>query len=351
MTTWNIPDTDGWQFQLLGPQSKVGAGEQWYFRADGSINGDTGLLPDKNKISVTNQGAVDGKPVIGVGSGVVGNNVPNTPGKVNLIQSGGADWPSWVKPTIAGGAALLFLILCAFGTWCYSSRKRAQEDAEDLKLEQAKRAERERLAREPKKVFTDEEPVVDYADLTGPSKKQPLYEDDDSHVPHSPNDQPQMQPQQFGYPVAYPAPSQAGGYAPSVYSNNSGFTSVSTPAPLGGAYPPQQAQPQFYPGQYNQQQNVGPYAGSPPAMPFSPAPPPSARPGQFAPPQVQQPAVGTFAPAPYVAPYVAPGQQHEYSAQPAPSNQFTQGAFAQPPPRTQASRQQYQQQNAGRSYN
>ncbi|KAJ3245857.1 hypothetical protein HDU78_008447 [Chytriomyces hyalinus] len=351
MTSWNIPDSDGWQFELLGPQSKVGAGQQWYFRAEGSINGDTGLLPDKNKIAATNQGAVDGKPVVGAGSGVVGNNIPNTPGKVNLT-TGGADWPSWVKPTIAGGAALLFLILCAFGTWCYSSRKRAQEDAEDIKLEQAKREERERLAREPRKVFADEEPVIDYADLTAPSKKQTLYEDDD---PQSPNDQHQLQQQQqqqYGYPVAYPAPSQAGGYAPSVYSNNSGFSSVSTPLPLaGGAYPPQQAQPQFYPGQYNQQQqqNVGPYAGNPPAMPFSAAPPPSARPGQFAPSQVQQPAVGAFAPAPYVAPYVAPAQP-TYSPQPT-SNQFTQGAFAQPPPRTQASRQPHQQQSSGRSYN
>ncbi|KAI8620362.1 hypothetical protein BC830DRAFT_1164636 [Chytriomyces sp. MP71] len=127
------PPTDGtWTFQLLGPQQKVGAGEQWYLRTANSINGDPGLQPDKTKIVAANAGAVDGKPSVQVPlNGVLGGTTvkgdPN--GTLSAATASDANpQPAWKQPVMIGGSILGVILFFALASLLYTKLKKPDEE-------------------------------------------------------------------------------------------------------------------------------------------------------------------------------------------------------------------------------
>ncbi|KAJ3233110.1 hypothetical protein HDU81_002518 [Chytriomyces hyalinus] len=141
MDSWNTADTDGWQFKLIGPQGKVGAGDQWYFRSAGSINGVAGLLPDPKKIAAANEGAVSGKPStagndklehdpVGTStttSGVTPLASPSPSSTVGQTNSNSSA-PAWQKPVIIGGSILGVVFVFALVSFLYTKFKKSDDE-------------------------------------------------------------------------------------------------------------------------------------------------------------------------------------------------------------------------------
>ncbi|KAJ3075537.1 hypothetical protein HDU98_007783 [Podochytrium sp. JEL0797] len=143
-TAWKPPTDGGWSFQLLGPQTKVGAGAQWYLRAANSINGQQGLNPTAAQIKEMNQPAVQGNPkeagigVTGGGtagvSGNVGNHsvgvVPgvNTTGLVHASAISGDATPSWKVPTVIGAVIGVIIVVFAVGSFIYTKLKKPEKE-------------------------------------------------------------------------------------------------------------------------------------------------------------------------------------------------------------------------------
>ncbi|KAI8609069.1 hypothetical protein BC830DRAFT_884728 [Chytriomyces sp. MP71] len=158
MATWQAPADGAWTFQLLGPQTKVAAGEAWYFRATGSINGDAGLNPDAATIKAMNAGASSGKPGTGGSNGsVVVHTVAVGTGTatVTLLVSAtslattttsastsrlespvpidiGGGGPAWRMPVIVGGLLAGFVLLFFVGSFFYTKLRKGGDEADTL---------------------------------------------------------------------------------------------------------------------------------------------------------------------------------------------------------------------------
>ncbi|KAJ3245856.1 hypothetical protein HDU78_008446 [Chytriomyces hyalinus] len=140
MDSWNAIDSDGWQFKLIGPQGKVGAGDQWYFRSTGSINGDAGLLPDPKKIAAANEGAVNGKPSTAgndkLEHGPAGTTATTdvtplaspTPSSTVGQTSSNSSAPAWQKPVIIGGSILGVVFVFALISFLYTKFKKNDDE-------------------------------------------------------------------------------------------------------------------------------------------------------------------------------------------------------------------------------
>ncbi|KAJ3022043.1 UNVERIFIED_CONTAM: hypothetical protein HDU68_009344 [Siphonaria sp. JEL0065] len=271
MTAWVPPSDGAWKFALIGPQAKVGAGEQWYLRAPNSINGVTNLNPDQATIKALSPPAINGNP------NSVGQFTGSKPGTGSTGSTGttggtttnsGPAAPAWRLPVIVGGSILGFILVLALGSFIYSKRNRAKEAEEEAQAARQKRQQElqqqqsSRIApsssNEPlrsnnnhsSKPSSDEQ-VVEYSDLVNGRK---------SHV---------------------------GGPEPSILTHTSASTyNVANYGPPNLAYQPGPPQP----GQYPQQQAYQPYrpAGAPVPVPQAAYPPQQA----YYPPQLPQPVYG-----------------------------------------------------------
>ncbi|KAJ3075536.1 hypothetical protein HDU98_007782 [Podochytrium sp. JEL0797] len=310
--TWQSPSDGSFQFQLLGPQGKVGAGQQWYLRSPGSINGQAGLLPSVQTITTNNPGAINGNPnTVGQWTGSVGGiggpSPPGAGGNLGIPTQGGSSAPAWQKPVMYGGGILGILLVLALGTFLYSKRTRAVE-AERERIDASNRVKPAPLSPSAEPL---NEPVVDYKDIVGGKSTSAT----------------ELKPVN---PSIYSssASSVAGSVQPSLYNVNNMY---GPPAPYG---PPQQVQQgyQYQPYQQGYATQQQGYASSQPVT--------------YQSQQVYRP-VGVQSPNSQQQAYAYPppqqqqyGQQQQYYSQSVASQQLPRGPpsqFSGPPQRAAGS--------------
>ncbi|KAI9340215.1 hypothetical protein BDR26DRAFT_861472 [Obelidium mucronatum] len=197
--TWEAPVDGKWQFLLLGPQGKVGAGQLWYLRANNSINGIPNLNPDAATIKAVNTPAVSGNPSLagsggsgGAGSGIVAD-VYQRP------TASGPPPPAWQRPLMIGGSIAGVIAVFAIGSLIYTKFKK--DDPEDAPRPRT-RPDRSAAQISPESNVV-EKPQSSYQALDGVGPVIPMYYDDrqasrqqDLQPPPLP---PFQNPQEFSY--------------------------------------------------------------------------------------------------------------------------------------------------------
>ncbi|KAJ3111574.1 hypothetical protein HK100_002642 [Physocladia obscura] len=128
---WSTDSSTGFSFSLLGPQSHVGAGGEWYLRTANSIIDGVSLLPSLATIQQIAPGALDGNPNTAGSytgtSGTSSSGVPTLSNSTAAISSTSSQ-PAWKRPVeiaggIVGGIAVLALL-----SFCYSKYSRSKEE-------------------------------------------------------------------------------------------------------------------------------------------------------------------------------------------------------------------------------
>ncbi|KAJ3113151.1 hypothetical protein HK100_002080 [Physocladia obscura] len=258
---WSTDSSTGFSFSLLGPQSHVGTGGEWYLRTADSIIAGASLLPSGATIQQIAPGALDGNPNTAGSytgtSGTSSSGVPTLSNSTAAISSSSSQ-PAWKKPVEIAGGIVGGIVVLAFLSFCYSkySRSKEEELARKEELEAAASNNNvssayDQLSRPPPK---QQEPSV----LTYDSAQPPSVYSGSTAVAAYPQQQPyapQYVPQQ-GY--AYPPQQQQS------YTQQAAYPAQQAYVPAYGqaAYALQQ-QPPVYANQQQRQNRATPTRGTP----------------------------------------------------------------------------------------
>ncbi|KAJ3022042.1 UNVERIFIED_CONTAM: hypothetical protein HDU68_009343 [Siphonaria sp. JEL0065] len=183
MTTWQPPSDGKWMFALIGPQGKVGAGEQWYLRLNHSINGIPNLNPTAAQIKAINSPAVSGNPNTagtGINGGAGSGFVPGTGNGAGIVNPGPAP-PSWQKPVMVGGTIAGIIAVFAIGSLIYTKFKKPDDElpkaVELRETPNPSTAARDQINPNPPKGSSYNDQQAERVRFQSPSAGIPLYQE------------------------------------------------------------------------------------------------------------------------------------------------------------------------------